>query len=171
MARRTLGDVEDIVRIVAAAGGEFPGGMRLHKTVYLLEMAGLGSGYPFRYELYSPFSEQLDLAMEDAPALYPIRKETRPTDWGGTYLVFRSDVPFDGDDAFRDLVRVAKEAGIIELELMSVAAYYGRIGDPDPWKAVKKMRPERAINGWFRNAKSLYQKFKELSLPTPLPDF
>ena len=171
MERRTLGDVKDIVRIVAAAGGEFPSGTRLHKTVYLLEMAGLGSGYPFRYELYSPFSERLDLAMADAPALYPIWRETRPTGWGGTYFVFRSDVPFDGKDAFRDLVRVAKEAGIIELELTSVAAYYGRIGDPDPWKAVKKMRPERAINGWFRNAKSLYQKFKELSLPTPLPDF
>ena len=43
--------MEDLVRIVSAADGEIVGRTRLQKAAFLLELAGLGSGYEFKYNI------------------------------------------------------------------------------------------------------------------------
>ena len=48
MTKRTGGAMEDLVRIVSAADGEIVGRTRLQKAAFLLELAGLGSGYEFK---------------------------------------------------------------------------------------------------------------------------
>ncbi len=54
---------EDIVvAIVAAAGGELAGRVRLQKTAYLLDIKGLKSGFQFEYHHYGPYSRELDQA-------------------------------------------------------------------------------------------------------------
>ena len=50
MTKRTGGDMEELVRIVAAADGELVGRTRLQKTAFLLELAGLGTGFEFKYK-------------------------------------------------------------------------------------------------------------------------
>jgi len=59
MTNRTSGDMEELVRIVSAADGQLVGRTRLQKTVYLLELAGLGSGYHFGHRFHGPYSEEL----------------------------------------------------------------------------------------------------------------
>ncbi len=172
MTKRAGGNMEDLVRIVSAADGEVIGRTRLQKTAFLLELAGLGSGFQFKYKHYGPFSEELAAAVDLAPLLFDFREDQRRSGWGGTYSVFTSDAAYEGADGdpYKQLVSFAKRANPIALELAATAAYLASVGDDDPWGETERRKPEKAANGKLEQAKALYGRFKELQLPKALPD-
>lgn len=172
MTMRTGGDMEELVRIVSAADGELVGRTRLQKTAFLLELAGLGSGYQFNYKHYGPFSEELASAVDLAPLLYDFHEEQRRSGWGGTYSVFTVGAHYEGEEKnpYRQLVLIAKRANPIELELAATAAYLASIGDEDPWGETERRKPEKVVGGKLELAKALYGRFKSLQLPESLPD-
>ncbi len=172
MKMQTGGDMEELVRIVSAADGEIVGRTRLQKTAFLLELAGLGSGYEFKYKHYGPFSEELASAVDLAPLLFDFREDQKRSGWGGTYSVFTSGAPYKGDegDPYRQLVSLAKRANPIALELAATAAYLASIGDADPWGETERRKPEKVTGGKLDQAKALYIRFKQLQLPQALPD-
>jgi len=147
MSTTTHGDIEEVVRMVAAADGELVGRTRLQKTAFLLELAGLGSGYRFSYKHYGPFSEDLASAVDVAPLLFDFEETQKRSGWGGTYSVFSSHAQYegDGDDPYRMLVSVAKSANPIALELAATAAYLASVGEADPWAklSVGSQRKQR----------------------------
>ena len=51
-------ETEKAADIVRAAGGRVVGRTRLQKIGYLLELAGLGEGFPYAYRYYGPYSEE-----------------------------------------------------------------------------------------------------------------
>lgn len=172
MTKRTGGDMEELVRIVSAADGEIVGRTRLQKTAFLLELAGLGSGFEFKYKHYGPFSEELASAVDLAPLLFDFREDQRRSGWGGTYSVFTSNAAFEGDggEPFKQLVSLAKRANPIELELAATAAFLASVGEDDPWAETERRKPEKVVGGKLDQAKALYARFKALQLPEALPD-
>lgn len=166
------GDIEEVVRIVAAADGELVGRTRLQKTAFLLELAGLGSGYRFAYKHYGPFSEDLASAVDAAPLLFDFEETQKRSGWGGSYSVFSSHAKYEGggDDPYRMLVSVAKSANPIALELAATAAYLASVGEADPWGETERRKPEKTTDGRLGLAKTLYGRLKSLPLPESLPD-
>jgi uncharacterized protein len=82
---------EDIVAaVVAAAGGQLAGRVRLQKTVYLLDRLGLNSKFEYDYHHYGPYSRDLDNATADAKAFDLIEEafDHRVGD-GAMYSIFR----------------------------------------------------------------------------------
>lgn len=63
--------------IVALAGGEITGRVRLQKIIYLLDRKGLGSGASFSYHHYGPFSRTVDEAIVSAKASEGLCEKTR----------------------------------------------------------------------------------------------
>ena len=55
-----------LVGVVALAGGEIVGRIRLQKVVYLLDQIGMNSGASFEYRHYGPYSEAVSDAVTDA---------------------------------------------------------------------------------------------------------
>ena len=143
--------MEEVIDIVSAAGGEFIGMNRLQKTAYLLEKAGLGTGYVFRYESSSPHSDDLE---RDAHRvrLYHAGFDVNDRILEGTgslYYVFT----YDGEDRecekeFRMLVRETAKSHPLTLETASVATHYGSNGHENPWKEA-----EMRIRSYDRNDK------------------
>ena len=87
----TMKEREDVVAaVLAAAGGELTGRVRLQKAVYLMDRLGLESGFSFDYHHYGPFSRDLDNATADAKAFGLVEEEfeRRQSD-GATYSIFR----------------------------------------------------------------------------------
>jgi len=172
MTHRSGGDIKELVRIVSAADNELIGKARLQKTVFLLELAGLGSGYEFSYRHYGPFSEELASAADDAVLFLDFKEQQEPSGWGGTYSVFTSETRYDWDeeDPYRQLVSIAKHASPIALELAATAAYLANEGDPDPWGETERRKPRKATRDKLEQARTLYGRFKQLQLPRNLPD-
>ena len=166
----------EVVHIVAAAGGEFIGRMKLQRTAYFLELAGLGRGYKFPYTRRGPFSEELDMDIDSACVIYDIHEErkTHPQDSLIEYSVFTTNVgyqPYDEwGDAYKRLVSVAKDSNSVVIVLAAEAAFYGNEGEEDPWGRTEWRNEFMKDGDWFERARELYARFKELSLPRPLPD-
>jgi hypothetical protein len=63
-----------IADVLAAAGGEIVGRIRLQKIFYLLDQMGMASGLAFHYHHYGPYSRQLDDALDRAQAIRGVRE-------------------------------------------------------------------------------------------------
>lgn len=81
---------EIVAAVIAAAGGELIGKVRLQKVVYLLDQLGLASGFRFEYHHYGPFSRDLVNAVEDAKAFHLLEETSgqRSADLA-SYSIFR----------------------------------------------------------------------------------
>lgn len=166
------GDLEEVVRIVSAAGGELVGRTRLQKTAFLLELTGLETGFPFHYKHYGPYSEELAAAADIAPLILDFNETQRRSSWGGTYSVFTSSNPASEDlpPAYRSLVRLAKEANPIALELAATAAFLAADEKIcDPWEETARRKPEKATAAMMERAKELYGELQKVDTPNPLP--
>jgi len=86
-----MSDRSDLVRdIIAAAGGEVVGRIRMQKIAYLLDRLGMKVGLDFAYHHYGPYSEEITIALERARWLdKSIDEEERPSQ-SGYYSIFRS---------------------------------------------------------------------------------
>jgi len=78
-----------VAEIVAAAGGQIFGRVRLQKIFYLLDRLGLDSGFDYEYHHYGPYSAELAEAVEDATAFDLIRERVgRRAHDGVPYSIF-----------------------------------------------------------------------------------
>jgi hypothetical protein len=157
--------------IIRDAGGKVVGRTRLQKIAYLLELAQAGSGFPFAYRHYGPYSEELANAVRVARRLGLAAEEERETNWGGSYSVFTTQLP-DADSApigRLELIRLAVEADPVELELAATAAFLFAEGERDPWGETQRRKPEKASNH-LDAARALYKKLRSARTPQPLPE-
>lgn len=159
--------------IVRDAGGEIVGRTRLQKVGYLLELAGLGSGYRFEYRYYGPYCEDLAEGIRAAWAFDLIDETERSAAWGGTYSIYRSTAKAGNRD--RGLrAQFAEEAASIDaivLELAATAAYLqAEGGHDDPWEETQRRKPDKASADRIAAAKDAYKKLKNIQTPKKLPN-
>src|SRR5579872_5863528 len=91
----TINDARRAVAIVSDAGGRVVGRTRLQKIGFILEAAGLGSGFAFKYKHYGPYSEELSAASRIAVVLGLMQETEQPASWGGLYSTFLTESPAD----------------------------------------------------------------------------
>jgi uncharacterized protein YwgA len=158
-------DYQKAASVVRDAGGRVVGRTRLQKIAYLLELAGVGEGFPFQYRHYGPYSEPLTQAIKLANLFGLISEEERPTSWGGTYSIFE----FTGErqqcmnEVRRKLTALAVDSDPIELELAATAAFLSLEGEVDPWSETRKRKPDKADQDRLDKAKQLYLQLRQAS--------
>jgi len=167
----SLGDAQEAAAIVRDAGGQIVGRTRLQKIAFVLEAAGLGGGFPFRYKHYGPYSEQLTVASQRARILGVMRETESVAGWGGVYSTFSTTMPQDSNinPARRRLAQEMVNADAVELELAATALFLSYEKAPDPWGETERRKPEKAANGRLDRAKQLYQKLRQIQTPESLP--
>jgi hypothetical protein len=165
-------DLEKVADIIRDAGGRIVGRTRLQKLAYLLELSGLGGGFPFEYRHYGPYSEELSIAIRNAALLGLLKEEEHETNWGGFYSIFTtpttSDLPPSSNRY--QLARQAVSADPVQLELAATAAFLATEGIADPWEMTGKLKPQKSEGGNLQKAKFLYQKLARIDTPRPLPN-
>lgn len=157
--------------IVRDAGGRIVGRTKLQKIGYFLEAAGVGSGFPFRYKHYGPYSEQLAAAAQHAAALRLIVENESIASWGGQYSTFHTQMPPDPSThpARAQLAQELVNADAVELELAATAAFLASERFLDPWAETARRKPEKAEGGRLERAKQLYWRLQQIPTPNPLP--
>jgi uncharacterized protein YwgA len=157
--------------IVRDAGGYIVGRTKLQKIAFFLEVAGVGSGFLFRYKHYGPYSDQLAAATQHAAALRLIVEDESVANWGGRYSTFYTQIPADpGTHPAR--ARLAQEmvnADAVELELAATAAFLAQEKFSDPWAETARRKPEKADGGRIDRAKQLYARLRQIQTPKALP--
>src|SRR5215831_5394587 len=95
----TLDDARQAAAIVRDAGGRIVGRTRLQKIGFVLEAAGVGDGFPYRYKHYGPYSDELTSASRTAAVVGLINETEHAASWGGSYSTFATDLPPDLETA------------------------------------------------------------------------
>ncbi|CAH1652947.1 hypothetical protein [Chelatococcus asaccharovorans] len=160
-----------VAEIVSNAGGRVVGRTKLQKIGFFLEEAGLGSGFPFRYRHYGPYSEQLSAASQHAAALQLIVEKETIANWGGRYSTFHTDLasnPSTSPIRIR-LIQEMVDSDAVELELAATAAFLAKEGFSDPWAETARRKPEKAEEGRLERAKQLYSRLQGIETPRSLP--
>ncbi len=157
--------------IVRDAGGRIVGRTKLQKVAFLLELAGLGSGFNFEYKHFGPYSEELTAAMREAAAFGLVQTTEQSTSWGGWYSIYSSAEKVGDVDKRRvDFATEAIKVGSVELELAATAAYLASVeGYSDPWEETLRRKPEKAANGRIEKAQSAYRQLLDIDAPKALP--
>ena len=163
--------IDEIVDIVACAGGELIGRTRLQKTVFLLSSMGLSERkFHFSYKHYGPFSDSLASMADIAQLFGGLEEVQQRSSWGGTYSVFRTKAKQrNGSSAARlQVIEISKNANAIDLELAATAAFLASEGCEDPWAETASRKPEKRDR--IATAKALYKKFFAVQSPRQLPN-
>jgi uncharacterized protein len=163
---------ESAAEIIRDAGGRIVGRTKLQKVAYLLELTGLGTGFPFEYRHYGPYSEELAEATKLANAFGLILEDERRADWGGMYSIYSATN--EAGERTRGtraaFAEAAAQIGAVELELAATAAYLSSVeGSLQPWDETKKLKPEKATPQRLHAAKKAYEKLRLIPVPKPLP--
>jgi hypothetical protein len=166
-----LTEAQRAAEIVRDAGGQIVGRTRLQKIAYILEAAGLGAGFAFRYKHYGPYSEQLADAAQAARIVGILREQETPDTWGGLYSTYYSLLPQDlcVPEARRQLARELVNADAVELELAAPALFLAFERFQDPWGETARRKPDKADGGRLQRANQLYQNLRNIPTPNPLP--
>lgn len=163
---------EDIVAaVLAAAGGQLTGRVRLQKTVYLLDQLELGSGFPFEYHHYGPYSRDLDNATSDAEAfdLVEETKAYRQSD-GAAYSIFtlKEGVAVKpeaygllGADRAAELVSLFASTNVTVLELAATVDWLWRREGCNNWRTeITKRKGVKVQNGRLDQAVALLDQLR-----------
>lgn len=166
----SLTEAQRVAEIVRDAGGQIVGRTRLQKIAYILEVAGLGTGFPFRYKHYGPYSEQLADAAETARIVGLLHEQETPATWGGLYSTYHSQLPqdFRVNEARCRLARELVNVDAVELELAATALFLHE-SFQDPWSETARRKPDKADDGRLQRAQELYQNLRSIPTPRPLP--
>lgn len=166
-----LDSAQRAAAIVRDAGGFIVGRTKLQKIGYILEVAGVGAGFPFRYKHYGPYSEQLAAAAQHAAALQLITENEQVANWGGSYSTFHTQMPADPltHPARSQLAREMVNADAVELELAATAVFLAFERFPDPWGETARRKPEKAEGGRLEQARQLYSRLRKITTPSQLP--
>lgn len=164
-------DAEMASKIIDDAGGVIVGRTKIQKIAYMLEVMGLGDGFPFAYKRFGPFSDEFGAALKSAEVFDLISEEEKPTPWGGFYSVFRSNNqnPQPSSDARAPVVGLGRDADPVELELAATAAFLALEGYEHPWKETARRKPAKATEARVRRAGELYKQFQALDFRRNLP--
>lgn len=164
-------EAEAVAHIIRDAGGYIVGRTRLQKIAYILEAAGLGSGFIFQYKHYGPYSEDLATASNVAVLLDTVKEVKQPATWGGSYSTFSTTMPPNSkvEEARQQLAREAARADAVQLELAATALFLAQEGVPDPWAETARRKPDKAALGRLGQAKELYDRLRQVRTPRPLP--
>ncbi len=165
---------EDVVAaVVAAAGGELIGRVRLQKAVYLMDKLGLDSGFSFDYHHYGPFSRDLDNATVDATAFDLVEEKTerRQSD-GAAYSIFKLKGHSKpeaygklGKEKAMELARCFVATNVTILELAATIDWLWRSEKIKDWKSeIKKRKGVKVQDGRLERAIALLVK---VGLPAP----
>lgn len=167
-----LRSTDEIVDIVATAGGTLIGRTRLQKTAFLLKLAGLGGDFAFEYRHYGPFSESLASTTDFACLFGDLTEIEQPSSWGGTYSIYKTDRASRAPKGSprEQLISIANKAKPIELELAATAAFLSVEGYTDPWKETADRKPDKIGAGRLDRAKQLYARIKAVETPAVLPN-
>jgi uncharacterized protein YwgA len=167
---------KSVADLLYRAGGELVGRTRLQKSACLLELAGVGYGFQFTYRLFGPYSEELQVASEDADALGLIKERKKSANWGGWYASFDTKstkaliaATSTVARARSQLLKVAVSADPVQLELAVTAAFLSANGMTAPWEKVAQRKSAKATEKNMAAAKELYKKFLRVQTPKPLP--
>jgi hypothetical protein len=169
----TVEEARRAAAIVRDAGGRVVGRTRLQKMAFILEAGGLGSGFPFKYKHYGPYSEELSNASRTAAILGLLNETESPASWGGSFSIFEVSLPPDPNiaESRRRIAQETVRADAVELELAATALFLflARIGTSDAWSETARRKPEKAANGRLDRARTLYEQIRQIQTPTPLP--
>jgi uncharacterized protein len=166
-----MADGSDVANLVRDAGGRIVGRTRLQKIAYVLEAAGLGDGFKFKYQRFGPFSDGVATSARNATDLGLMTEIEKEAAWGGSFSVFstRDRKPHSSSRVRIELVRLAAKADAIELELAATALFLRLQGEPNPWEETAKRKPDKADKGRLDKAKVLYAKLSQMRTPKALP--
>lgn len=166
-----LNEAQKAAEIVRDAGGHIVGRTRLQKIAYILEAAGLGAGFPFRYKHYGPYSEQLAEAAQTARIVGMLCEQEMTATWGGLYSTYHSLLPqdFRSPEARRRLAQELVEVDAVELELAATALFLASERFDDPWGETARRKPDKADGGRLQCARQLYQRLRTIPTPRQLP--
>lgn len=169
----TVEEARRAAAIVRDAGGRVVGRTRLQKMAFILEASGLGSGFPFIYKHYGPYSEELSSASRTAAILGLMNETESPASWGGTFSTFEARLPLDPNvpNARRRVAQETVNADAIELELAATALYLSlaRMGMSDVWAETARRKPDKAAGGRLDRARALYERIQQIQTPRALP--
>jgi len=166
----TIDEAQRVVAIVRDAGGRIVGRTRLQKIGFILEAAGLGAGFTFKYKHYGPYSEELSAASRIAVVLGLMQETEQPASWGGLYSTFFTELPADQNVplARRQIAQATVDADAVELELAATALFLATEGVQGPWTETARRKPDKAV-GRLEQAKDLYAQLRQIQTPQPLP--
>lgn len=157
--------------IVRDAGRRVVGRTRMQKIAYLLELAGAGEGYSFRYRYYGPYSEELSEDLRTAWAFDLIEEREEVAAWGGLYSIYTLIGDVGEEDSDRaEFAHLAAGTDAVALELAATAAYL-RVeeGYDDPWKETASRKPEKATPERLAAAKEFYSRLRQTKIGLRLP--
>lgn len=165
-------DVEKAANIIRDVGGRLVGRTKLQKIACLLELTGLGEGFPFSYLHYGPYSEELANAARDAAFIGLIVEKEDQAEWGGRYSIYTisDDNLSKAPPVRKELAAIAVEADSVELELAVTAAFLASQGENNAWQETVSRKPEKAKDGRLAKAQILYKKLQSVVTPKPLPN-
>lgn len=160
-----------VAGIVGDSGGKVVGRTRLQKIAYLLDVAGYGEGFTFRYKHYGPFSEELASAARTSVLLGELRESSELATWGGMYSIYEVDQEkhVSGPAGRVELAGCAAAANAIVLELAATAVFLQQEGHDDPWEETKRRKPQKSEEGRLEQAKQLLETFNNIEVSNPLP--
>jgi hypothetical protein len=162
------GTAKDVALMIGAAG-ELIGKTRLQKTGVLLELTGLGFGFSYGYHLFGPFSEELIDSTDRAVALGYVHEEVKRASWGGIYSRYSASSRSSGSKSRDEIIRLARDADSIVLELAATAAFLASRGTRDAWAEVAARKPEKVTRARMSAAKELYHRLASVDVPKRLP--
>jgi len=166
-----IDNARQVAAIVRDAGGRIVGRTKLQKIGFFLELAGVGSDFPYRYKHYGPYSEQLAAAAQHAAALGLVVEKEFAASWGGKYSIFSTNLPADPatPPSRTELVHELVNADAVELELAATAVFLKLEGFTDPWGETARRKPDKAEGGRLEQARQLYLRLCRIQAPAPLP--
>jgi len=160
-------DREDIVSaVIAAAGGEVTGRVRLQKIVYLLDQLGLKSGFEYEYYHYGPYSSDLTAATEDAKAFDLVEEQIdyRRSDgaqfskfsFTGAQPIKKEAYGKLGEQQVRELLSPMMRRSATVLELAATVDWLRRYERVSDWRAeIKKRKGVKTEGGRLEQAVEL----------------
>jgi len=162
--------IDAVADLIRDAGGRVVGRTKLQKIACLLELAGYGVGFDFRYKHFGPYSEQLASAAQLGPIFEKFFEEEKIASWGGRYSIYSSpvDAPVSSSSDRVLLAKSAADADSVELELAVTAAFLAHEGESDPWGRTELLKPEKSRDGRLDRAKELYRRLRSVDVDTTL---
>lgn len=161
-----------IARLIKTVGGKLVGRIRLQKTMYILQAAGLDSNLVYQYYHYGPYCEELADAADYGAASGFFKEEEVNTSWGTAYSVYTANSKASDVDAlpeaFIQLAQKAADSSSVVLELAATALYLSKEeGVVDVWSETIVRKPQKAKDGRIEMAKELYGELRSLCPQLP----
>lgn len=155
--------------LIAVAGGEIVGRVRLQKVFYLLDQLGLNSGFSYSYHHYGPYSADVADAVDGAKAFKYVREETRNRQSDGVpFSVFEvgtrpvEEAEDFGDlsaDDVRRLTDIMNASSSTVLELAATIHWLKNEPGVDDWRAELVVRKgQKTENGRTEKAVQLLEQ-------------